>query len=75
MNFRNPKNLSAKKIVKFLKSYGFEQVRVKGDHAVFKNKKTKRATIICLSRKSFSASEVLTIAKQTQISRNLWKKI
>jgi predicted RNA binding protein YcfA (HicA-like mRNA interferase family) len=74
MNFRNPKNLLAKVIVKILKKHGFAIARIKGDHAVFKNTNTKAVTVVSLGRKSFSSNEILNISNQSGISRDLFRK-
>lgn len=70
------KNWSPKKIVKFLRQNGFKEIkkkkRSKGDHCCLYNKKTKAYTEIDMGHKSFTAREMLTIVKQSNVSKEKW---
>jgi hypothetical protein len=70
------KNWSAKEIVCFLKKNGFLEIkkkkRSKGDHCCLFNAKTRAYTEVDMGHKSFSAREMLTIAKQSGIAKEKW---
>jgi predicted RNA binding protein YcfA (HicA-like mRNA interferase family) len=72
------KNWKPREIIAFLLKNGFEEIKKKtkskGDHVCLFNKKTKKYTEVDLGRKSYSAREMLTISKQTGISRDKWIK-
>lgn len=72
------KNWHPREIVSFLKKNGFVEIkrkkRSKGDHVCLFNMQTKAYTEVDDGRKSFSAREMLTIAKQSKIDREEWLK-
>lgn len=72
------KNWRPREILSFLKQKGFVEIkrkkRSKGDHICLFNTQTKAYTEVDGGRKSFSAREMLTIAKQSKIDREQWLK-
>lgn len=75
MNATNPENLKPEQIIKVLVAHGFYRKRVQGDHAIYSNSETQKAMIVTLGRKTFSSSEILTIAKQSGVPRKSFKKM
>jgi len=72
------KNWKPREIISFLQKNDFEEIkkkkRGKGDHVCLFNRTTKKYTEIDMGRKSYSAREMLTIAKQTDVPREEWLK-
>jgi len=62
-------SLSPDDIIRLLRKHGFELVRTKGSHQIFKNKSTGKMTVVPLHKRDLPKGTMLSILKQAGIDK------
>ena len=57
-------------LIKLLRKHGFEFVRAKGSHQIFKNPMSGKMTIVPMHRRDLPKGTLLAILKQAGIDKN-----
>jgi len=63
-------SLTPEEIIRLLKKHGFELVRTKGSHQIFKNPITGKMTVVPMHKKDLPKGTMLTILKQAGIDKD-----
>lgn len=63
-------NINHKKIIKVLKTFGFEEKRQTGSHLILRNKETKKIVVVPVHNKDLKVGVVRVIIKQSNLSRD-----
>ena len=56
-------------IIRLLKKHGFELLRTKGSHQIFKNRSTGRMTVVPMHKRDLPKGTLLSILKQAGIDK------
>jgi predicted RNA binding protein YcfA (HicA-like mRNA interferase family) len=62
-------NMTAADLIRLLKQHGFEHVRSKGSHQIFKNRTTGKMTVVPLHRGDLPKGTLLAILRQTGLDK------
>lgn len=63
--------LTPEEIIRLLKKHGFELLRTKGSHQIFKNMASGRMTVVPMHKKDLPKGTMLAILKQAGIDKEL----
>ena len=61
--------LTPDEIIRLLKKHGFELLRTKGSHQIFKNRSTGRMTVVPMHKRDLPKGTLLSILKQAGIDK------
>ena len=61
--------MSPQELIRILTRNGFEFVRAKGSHQIFKNRSTGKMVVVPMHRKDLPKGTLLTILKQAGIDK------
>ncbi|MEO8733630.1 MAG: type II toxin-antitoxin system HicA family toxin [Flavobacteriales bacterium] len=64
------KVLTPDALIKLLREHGFEFVRAKGSHQIFKNRANGKMTIVPMHRRDLPKGTLLAILKQAGIDKS-----
>lgn len=59
-----------KDIIRLLEKHGFELVRAKGSHHIFKNRATGKMTVVPMHKRDLPKGTMLTILRQAGIDKD-----
>ena len=62
-------SLTPDELIRLLKKHGFELMRTKGSHQIFKNRGTGKMTIVPLHKRDLPKGTMLAILKQAGIDK------
>jgi len=62
--------LTPEALIRLLRKHGFEFVRAKGSHQIFKNFETGKMTIVPMHRRDLPKGTLLAILKQAGIDKS-----
>lgn len=62
-------SLSPDEIIRLLKKHGFELVRTKGSHQIFKNKTSGKMAVVPMHKRDLPKGTMLSILKQAGIDK------
>jgi len=63
-------SLTPDEIIRLLKKHGFELMRTKGSHQIYKNRTTGKMTVVPMHKKDLPKGTMLTILKQAGIDKD-----
>ena len=63
-------SLTPDELIRLLKKHGFELVRTKGSHQIFKNRSTGKMTIVPMHKRDLPKGTMLAILKQAGIDKD-----
>ena len=62
-------NMTAADLIRLLKQHGFEFVRAKGSHQIFKNRTNGKMTVVPMHRGDLPKGTLLAILRQTGLDK------
>lgn len=62
-------SLTPDELIRLLKKHGFELMRTKGSHQIFKNRTTGKMTIVPMHKRDLPKGTMLAILKQAGIDK------
>lgn len=63
-------SLTPDELIRLLKKHGFELMRTKGSHQIFKNRSTGKMTIVPMHKRDLPKGTMLAILKQAGIDKD-----
>ncbi len=63
-------SLTPDEIIRLLKKHGFELIRTKGSHQIFKNRASGKMTVVPMHKRDLPKGTMLAILKQAGIDKD-----